>query len=350
MRSFRTLLWTLAVVVLSACGGGSGSAVPATSDAETRAPSGSTIAYENRTLWVGYRQSQLNEWSTNASGSVNPARRFTGAWPWPNNQPNGYPVLSDVALAPDGTTWVLLRQATPDGRALPGWRLLAYSPGETNAANDENIYGDDVQTAVALGLGGEGVEVGLAGPNGIATIATYAMASSNSPPFRTFQTSGSVIGFAAANPARIYLARPTGFEIYRQSSTGCCPLTTIVTDTPQNMEISQEFAVGPDKSIYAADWPRGGVPDGTGKRVGVVYVNVYPNGSGHAARRIGPLPAYFGGLARPPVINVDANNRLYVATSGKIYRFGPKANGSATPDRVITDPTTDYPAALAIGP
>ena len=75
----------------------------------------------------------------------------------------------------------------------------------------------------------------------------------------------------------------------------------------------------------------------------------YAPGSGTVARRIGPLPADYTGFGFP-VITVDAQNRLYVATTGKIFRFGPSANGAATPQKVMIDPTLGRPSAMAVGP
>ena len=105
---------------------------------------------------------------------------------------------------------------------------------------------------------------------------------------------------------------------------------------------SQEFAVAPNNSIYVVDLP------GNNSNP-VMYVNAYPPGSGKVSRRIGPLPADYGGFGFP-VIAVDALNRLYVATNGQIYRFGPGAQGADAPQRLMTDSTQSRPKAMAVGP
>ncbi len=95
----------------------------------------------------------------------------------------------------------------------------------------------------------------------------------------------------------------------------------------------------------------GRLPD-AGQRIldqRVMYVNVYPPGSGKLSRRIGPLPADYNGSAFP-VIAVDSLNRLYVATNGQLYRFGAGAQGADAPQRVTTDSTLGRPVAMAVGP
>jgi hypothetical protein len=341
MSSFRTFLYALAVAALAACGGGSVAGLPpAASDLGTRAPSGSTIVFEKRTLWVAYAN-QVNAFSTGGSGAVTPQQTL-GSLPWYDSSGvpiPGSPGIVDVAVAPDGTRWVLEnRDAFLGG---PGWRLYAVAPGDTQP---ENTYGDDVNRPFALALGGDGPSVAYRSSDGTTTIATYAYAASNSAPVRTLHLTGQVLGYAAGNDGHFYVARPNAFDVYRPIPNGWALVRSIPTTTPSGSVTisSQEFAVGPDASLYVVDLP------GSSSNP-VMYVNVYPRGSGTVARRIGPLPANYNGLGFP-VIAVDAANRLYVATNGQIHRFGPRANGAAQPQLVMTDSTPARPVALAVGP
>jgi hypothetical protein len=332
MGSFRTFFCALAVVALAACGGGSGgSALPSpASDPGTRAPSGSTVAFQNATLWIGYDDPRINTFSTDANGNVTPLKT-TGPFLWTNSIGAPLPGVADVAIAPDGTEWILEKRDFVQGGF--GWRLFAVAPGDTRP---EYVNGDDVHKPAQLGLAGDGVMVSYYETSGATTIATYPYAISNAPAVRTF-SSTSVRSFAEGNDGKLYVSRAGGFDVYRPDATGCCPVRSIETGTTVN-----QFAVGPTSSIYVADLP--GSPSNP-----VMYVNVYAPGSSRIARRIGPIPAEYNGFAFP-VIAVDANDRLYVATTGKIYRFGPNANGAATPQRVMNDPTTSRPRTMAIGP
>jgi hypothetical protein len=331
MASFRTFLYALAIVALAACGGGSGrTALPPASDPGTTDQNGSTVAFEKSTLWVAYNNAQINVFSTDASGDATPLKR-AGAFEWSNAPGTSIPGIIDVAIAPDGTQWILESRDFVFGG--PGWRLFAVAPGDTRP---EYVNGDDVHVPAQLGLAGDGVMVRYYETSGGSTIATYPYAVSNAPVVRTF-TSASIHAFAEGNDGKLYVSRPGGFDVYRPDTTGCCPVRSIETGTTAN-----QFAVGPDNSIYIAELP--------GSRSNpVMYVNVYGPGSAQVTRRIGPLPADYGGLALFPVIAVDAKNRLFVATSAKIYRFGPNANGAATPQRVINDATPARPTAMAIG-
>ncbi|GEM_PF-7121036 len=338
MRSFRTFLSALALLTLAACGGGSagGMLPPPANDPGTTDPSGSSVAFEKATLWVGY-QVQMNAFSTNGNGAVTP-ETTVGTF-WETSPAASVPGIVDVAVAPDGTRWVLENESFAFGS--PGWHLYAVAPG---ANQPENTYGDTVNFPFAVGLAGDGIMVGYRDPNGVTTIATYPYGASNAPALRTFVSTGPVLGFAEGIDDRLYVARPGSVDIYRPKSNGCCPKRTIVTaGLLGHVTINaREFAVGPDNSIYLVDLPGS-------QSNPVMYVNVYAPGSGTPARRIGPLPANYGGLAFP-VITVDAKNRLFVATNGQIYRFGPNANGTDAPQRLMIDPTLARPAAMAVGP
>ncbi len=341
MSTFRTFLYALAVVALAACGSGSaGGLAPAVGDLGTRDPHGSSVAFEKRTLWVDYG-TQVNAFSTDGNGAVTPQKTL-GSYPWYNAHGvpiPGLPGIVDVAIAPDGTRWVLENRDALQGG--PGWRLYAIAPSDTQP---ENTYGDDVNKPFALAVGGDGMVVGYRSSDGTTTIATYPYAASNAPALRTLQIAGPVLGFAAGNDGLFDVVRPGSFDAYRPVSTGWSLVRSIAMVTPLGPITinSHEFAVGPDSSIYVVDLP--GSPSNA-----VMYVNVYPRGSGTAARRIGPLPANYNGLGFP-VITVDSLNRLYVATQGQIYRFGPHANGAAQPQLVMIDPTIGRPVALAVGP
>jgi streptogramin lyase len=335
MRSFRTFLCAFAVATLAACGGGPGSSslAPAGYDPGTRAPSGSSVAFEKATLWVGYEQ-QLSAFSTNGNGAVTPQESLS-SFRWSTSGAAPVPGIVDVAIAPDGTQWLLENRSAAEGG--PGWRLDAVAPGSTEV---ENTYGDDVNFPFAVGLAGDGIMVGYTDSNGITTIATYPYAASNAPPIRTFRTQAKVRGFYEGNDGHLYVARTNKIDVYRPDSNGSGALRSIALDRPIGPLISpQEIAVGPDNSVYVTDLPGSNV----------MYVNVYPPGSGKLGRRIGPLPADYGGLGFP-VITVDSKNRLYVATNAHFYRFGPGANGAATPQRVMNDSTQARPRSMSIGP
>ncbi len=331
------------MAALAACGGGSGGGAlpPEAGELGARAPSGSSVAFEKRTLWVAYAQ-RVNAFPTDGSGAVTPEKTL-GDFPWFTSAgtplPGSSPGIVDVAVAPDGTRWLLENRSFAEGG--PGWRLYAVAPNETTP---ENTYGDDAHVPFALALGGDGIMVGYRDSNGVTTIATYAYAANNSAPIRTFTSSAPVLGLASGNDGHFYVARPNGYDVYDPTSTGCCPVRSVVTSglTGTVTIGSQEFAVGPNNSVYVVDLPGGNANP-------VMYVNVYAPGSGKVARRIGPLPANYNGLGFP-AIAVDSLNRLYVATQGTIYRFGPRANGAATPARVMTDSTPARPVALAVGP
>jgi len=336
MRSFRTSLYALAVVALAACGG-SGGTLPTAVDPGTRTPSGSTVAFQKTTLWVGY-QTQVNAFSTDGNGAVT-RQKTLGSFSWPGSIAAPVPGIVDVAIAPDGTQWILENRSAATGG--PGWRLFAVAPGDTQP---ENVYGDDVNMPFALGLGGDGVMVGYRGSNGTATIATYPYAANMAPPLRTWQSASQVLGFAEGGDGNIYVARANRVDVYGPTSNGCCPIRSIIlAGLTGNVTInSQEFAVGPNNSVYVTDLPGSNANP-------IMYVNVYRPGSGKLSRRIGPLPANYNGLGFP-VITVDSLNRLYVATNGQLYRFGAGAQGADAPQRVMTDSTQGRPTAMAIGP
>ncbi|HEV2739428.1 MAG TPA: hypothetical protein VGU66_12665 [Candidatus Elarobacter sp.] len=338
MRSFRTFFSALAVVALAACGGGSGgSTLPAANDPGTLTPSGNSVAFQKGSIWVGYH-SQVNAFPADGNGAVTPTRK-PGPFPWPHSI--SQPGVVDIAIAPGGTEWLLENRDFALGG--PGWQLFAVAPGDTTP---ENSFIDQGDSPFALGLGGDGIMVGYhSTTSNLTTIATYPYAASNAPPVRTFQTTSAVLGFAEGNDGLLYVMSPTNqVNVYLPTSTGCCPVRTInLTGLTGHVTISsQEFTVGPNNSIYVTDLPGNNANP-------VMYVNVYPPGSGKVGRRIGPIPADYGGSGFP-VIAVDAANRLFVATTGKIYRFGPTANGTDAPQRVITDPTADRPVAMSAGP
>jgi hypothetical protein len=326
MQSLRTFLLTaLAAFALAACGGGLGTLPP--SD-----PSGSSV--EKATLWVGY-DILMNAFPVTGNGLVTPEATLGTFWSLGTDVPG----IVDVAIASDGTRWVLENRSFALGG--PGWHLYSVAAGESGPMN---TYGDNVNEPIALALGADGVLVAYSDANGTTTIATYPYGASNAPAIRTLQISGPVFGFAVGHLGYLYVARPNRVDIYSPTSTGCCPVRSIATFMlPRNLWTgARYFKVGPDNSIYLVDLP--------GNQANpVMYVNVY-SGDGTLARRIGPLPANYHGLAWP-VITVDAKNRLYVATNdGQIYQFGPSANGTDAPQRLMIDPTIGRPAAMAFGP
>jgi hypothetical protein len=341
MRPLRTFFYALAVAALAACGGGSGSSslAPAGYDPGTRDPRGSTVAFEKATLWVA-DQTLSTAYSTNDSGTPTPLQYF-GPVSWLDKKAQPIPGIVDIAIAPDGTKWELENRDFAEGG--PGWRLNAFAPHDTHNYPAENTYGDDVSSPFQLALAGDGVMVGYVKPlTQTQIIATYPYAANFVPPIRKFKTTG-MYAFASGNNGHLYVARSNEFDVYAPDSDGCCPLRRIVLDAPlKDIGSPQGFAVGPDNSIYVQDLPSTYTADQ------VMYVNVYPPGSGTIGRRIGPLPNHFDALSGP-VITVDAKNRLYVATDGSIYRFAPGANGAAQPQRVITNPRSQ-PFAMAVGP
>jgi hypothetical protein len=334
MRSFRTFLFTaVAVVALAACGSGGGTLPP--SDSGSIDPSGSSVAFEKATLWVAYGGGPIKAFPTNGNGPVT-AEKTLPSFRW--SQTPDIPGIVDVAIAPDGTQWVLENRSFALGGR--GWRLFAVAPGDSQP---ENVYGDDVNYPFALGLAADGIMVGLSTANGD-TIATYPYAASNAPAMRTFTSTDRILGFAESNDGHLYVSRPNRVDVYDATSTGCCPIRSIaLTGLVGHVTVSaQQFAVGPDNSIYETDLPGNNANP-------VMYVNVYAPDSGAVARRIGPLPADYGGLGFP-VITVDAKNRLYVATTGRIYRFGPSMDGVTARQGGMIDTTLGRPSAMAVGP
>jgi len=228
MRFFRTFVSVFAVAALAACGGGSGGTVPqAGSDPGTRAPSGSTVAFQSVSLWVSYDPPQVNAFSTNGSGPVTPAKTLP-SFPWSNSPGAPVPGIVDIAIAPDGTQYLLENRSATGGG--PGWRLFAVAPGDNQP---ENTYGDDVDFPFAVGLGGDGIQVGYSDTNGVTTIATFAYAASNSPPIRTLQTTGTVLGFAEATDGYLYVLRTNHVDVYDQYSNGCCPVAEHQSASPR---------------------------------------------------------------------------------------------------------------------
>jgi hypothetical protein len=340
MRTVWTALCALGVLALSACGGGgsSGGAVPAGSAPGSIDPNGSTVAFQSGSLWVA-SNTGVREFSTDDNGAATP-RRMLGDFPWPAA---GDPGPVDVAVAPDGTLWVLVGDHIAFGSSK--WMVFAYPPGATDAHHLENSFHGTGGPA-AFGLGGDGVLVGTSfGPNGDGTIQTYPYASTDAPPMRTFSVSPGHRGsFTMGYNSRIYLARADGFESYRPDSNGCCPVQTVVTSAPPE-NYPGSFAVGPDSSIYATNLVGFHQP---GSHGAVAYVNVYPPSSGTPARRIGPIAIDNGPDALGPRVVVDAQSRLYLGQSGTVYRFGATANGNAVPERTVTFLGNVY--GLAIGP
>lgn len=331
---------TLAVLLLAGCAGG-GTTIPAgtmssASDA-ARVPEGTTVAFERNELWVAYRL-RVDAFATaSANGAVTPGVTLAPA-PWPGTTADT-PGIVDVAVAPDRTKWVLENRSFALGGQ--GWRLFAYAPGETRP---ENTYGSDTDTPIGLGLAGDSVMVSFVRTNGTWAIASYPYGANFPPALRTFTSPTRLVAFAEGNDGRLYVARPDRVDVYRPNDTGCCPLRSIPIALPASTG-THGFTVGPEGSIYAFDGPNGyAAPQ-------VAYVNVYSPSTGALVRRIGPIPSAFDPLAPQPPIAVDANDRVYVATNGQIDRFGPRANGAATPQRVWTDTSANgQPVALAVGP
>lgn len=330
MRSLLTVLLTgLAVVALAGCGGSNVSTLPPADGGRT--------SVERATLWVGY-ELNLNAFSITGSGPIGPATGVGTSGKWFGG--TVAPSVAAVAVAPDGTRWVLERPFVWGG---PEWQLYGYAPG---ASQPTYTIRDSTGTyAFALALGTDGVMVAYGDGNGGTTIATYPYAASGAHSIRTFHTTAPVFGIAVRHLGDLYVARPSGVDIYAPTSTGCCPLRSIATPTGPGHHVTigaQEFAVGPDGSVYIMDLPGNNANP-------VMFVDVYSPDSGSPPRRIGPLPSSYVGF-HWPVITVDSQNRLYVATERKIYRFGPTANGADAPEAVTIDPTPDNPVAMALGP
>lgn len=344
MRSFRPFLYAFAVVALAACGGGgvsggssAGSAAvgvlpPTTADSGLRDPDGSSVAFEKATLWVGYSNPSINVFSTDGNGAVTPLWTL-GYISWTPTA-TSIPAIEDVAIAPDGTQWILETRDFAMGGL--GWRLFALARG---SKTPEYVNGDDFHYPWGLGLAGDGVIVGLTDRSGTRTLVTYPYAVSNAPPTRVFQSTSAIGAFAMGNDGNLYVGRSDGYDVYRPDSTGCCPIRSVTLGRNPGA-----FAVGPNNSVYVMDVP-------SNASTTVMYVNVYAPGSATLLRRIGPLPTTNSPFGPTRVIAVDAANRLFVATNGHFYRFGPNANGAAQPQRLMTDPvTSSRTITMAIGP
>jgi hypothetical protein len=341
MRTFKAMVSLLGVLLLAACGGGALSTVPPAVADGGRGLDGSTIAFEKDKLWAAFSEGgAIYEFPVNGSGALTPlAMLYAGLDSMVNPLQ-----FQDVAVAPDGTVYALLNPVIANASSM--WHLHVYSPG---ALELEHVV-QSTGRAYAVALGGDGILVEVSVP-GVATpvIKTYQYGVSDRAPIRKFHTPPAhSFGFVVSRDHLIYLPRPDGYDAYPITSTdGCCPAERITITRPATAGTPGSFAVGPDNSIYEAElYP----PPRSTPNQGTMYVNVYPPHSGTPARRIGPLPTYVSGFSRAPVITVDGNSRLYVATAGTIYRFGTRANGASTPQRTITPPVGGYPVGLAVGP
>jgi hypothetical protein len=332
----------LAAFALTACGGGGSSAVPTgqTPNGGGGDPQGTTIAFESGAVWVAY-QTRIDAFPVATSGSATPSATL-GAWPWSTTGTGATPGIVDLAIAPDGTKWVLENRDFALGGA--GWRMFAYAPPATDT-RPENSYGADTGTPLAIGIAGDGVMVETVDTNGSYTIATYPYASNFPAATRTFTSGSRIVSFAEGNDSKLYVARPDRVDVYLPTADGsAAPLRSIPVAVPITTG-THAFCVGPDESIYVLAGPN------SQSDPQVAYVDVYSPSTGALTRRIGPIPATFDPLSvRQPIV-VDAKNRVYIATNGQVYRYGPYANGAATPQRVFTDSTAQQqPGALAVGP
>lgn len=327
MLSSRAMLCAAAVVVLAACGGSGALPPPAAG------PGSGLVASQSATLWVGYDLA-IQAFPTDGNGAVPPEQTF-GTWSWSSAPIGGFGSdsgITDLAIAPDGTRWVLEQSNFALGG--PGWRLFAFGP---NDGTPRNAYGDNVASPNGLAAGRDGIIVGYS-TNGV-TIATYPYSAGVFAPIRTLHIAAAVSRFAEGSDGNLYVGlRDGGIDVYQPTSTGYDKIRTIAFD-PQ----LGTFRLGPDNSIYVPV-----LSLSAGHQV--LYVNVYAPGSSTVARRLGPLPVHFDGLVFPTIV-VDSQNRLYVATAGSIYRFGPGANGADNPQNVMTfPPEHPSPRAMAIGP
>jgi hypothetical protein len=286
-------------------------------------------------LWVA-SDLRYAAFSTDGSGDVTPLRTG-GTFEFSDPPGISRPGITDIVIAYEGTQWVLERRDFVFGS--DGWRLFAVAPGENTA---ENVYGAETGHPFGLAMAGDGMMVGTTDRNGVYTIATYAFAASNSAPIRTWTSSERLNAFAMGNDGRLYVAHAAGtVDVYDANSTGGWTLfRSITTEKPLLYAGQQGFAVGQNGSIYGIELDA---------RNAAMYVNVFSPFTGKLTRRIGPV-TYSTGAFLFPAITVDRLNRLYIATNGKFYRFGPKANGAATPQRVMTNPMNETPRALSVGP
>jgi len=329
MRFLRTSFYALAVVALAGCGGGS--SLPAASNFGS-----GPVGFDPGTIWVVHTGS-VAAYPVDGNGMVTPQAGLQ--FPWPGVVLST-PGVTDVAVAPDGTPWVLLRydliEQNPGGWQLYGSVPRAGAPQSTAGANAGEAFG--------LAVGRDGILVGINDPApgfngpGVLSIATYPFAPNvKASAIRTFVDTGTMRGFATNSAGELYVARPDRLDVYASTSTGCCPIRTIMTSTPP----AGGFKIGPDNSIYTTDL------SGSGSTT-KFFVDVYPPGSGQVGRRIGPVPAFFDGFGSPQIA-VDSKNRVYVATSQQIFRFAPGANGNDAPEHVFSVSPGDA-AAVAIGP
>ena len=260
-------------------------------------------------------------------------------------EPGAFFGVAGLAAAPDGTMYVLQTDDALNGGSH--WRIVTVAPPGAKPGTAPVYDGDGNPYAVELGPNGVLVE-SYSRTNGI-SIRTYPYGAIDPPATRTFQptpNAGTYFGFAVGPDGRIYIPRLDGFDVYAADATGCCPVTLRTAYPPT--EFPGLFKIGRDGSIFSAQLVNyfeysGGTPS--------MYVNVYPPGSGAIARRIGPLPLVNDVLSHLPVIAVDANNTLYVATNFSLYVFGPSANGNVAPDHLMTyGISAGWLDGLAIGP
>ena len=306
-------------------------------DPGTRAPSGSTVAFEKTTLWVGYEQ-QISAFSTNGNGAVTPAKTYA-AFRWSNSIAAPFPGIVDIAIAPDGTQYLLENRSAAEGG--PGWRLYAVAPGDNQP---ENTYGDDVNRPIAVGLGGDGIQVAYSDNRRYdddrdVSVRREQRAADTHAADAPARCSGST-----KPPTDISTScGPNHVDVYDQFANGSGPVRSInLTGLTGHVSLSStEFAVAPNNTIYVVDLPGNNANRDVRERV--------PAGVGQGGAAHRTAAADYSGFGFP-VITVDSLNRLYVATNGQFYRFGPNAQGADAPQRLMTDSTQSRVHALAVGP
>ncbi|MBV9438466.1 MAG: hypothetical protein JOZ24_00590, partial [Candidatus Eremiobacteraeota bacterium] len=172
----------MALLALSACAHAEGGSLPGAAD-RALIPEGSTVAFESATLWAAYDLGSTRVFSANAGG-VPPLKHTYGGFSWPGDA-GAFPGGSDVAAAPDGTGWILLRHSAIEESR--DWLLVALAPNERDPGRPENTYaGNGYPLAFALGGDGvlvESIDVTTAAP---AIIRTYPYAANMPAPLRTF--------------------------------------------------------------------------------------------------------------------------------------------------------------------
>jgi hypothetical protein len=328
MRFVRATVSGLVVLALAACTGGSADPPPfasGTRQAQT-------------TIWAAFMSGAVDGFAANRTGTVQPSTVLPRAQLLFPSRPDPLNGAYAVAEAADGTLFVLLTDNTVFGGQ--NWRVVVFPP--QNRTVSSNAY-DGAGSPLGIALAPDGVMVAFVPAGGLPVIQTFPYGANDPAPIRTFHMAAGERRFGVGPGGQIDVETATGYAVFAPGSDGSAPLSTVTT-TPAPSPFAS-FAVGSDGSVYIAELV-GYLAGGT---TSTMYVDVYPPGSGTAARRIGPLPVLNDPDGLAPAIGLDPSDDLYVATNDAFYVFDKTANGNAQPLGTMTYGTLGPVSSVAGG-